>query len=74
MAEGCLALDARAKSLGVHRSTAWMIIKRKHELDRSALETTDTMLANPQLPPSVRIVVLRYLAERPNGLAQYSMR
>ena len=68
VAEGCVALDKQAKALGVHRSTAWTIMRTKHKLDRLSLKTTNRILASPELPPSVRIIVLQYLAERSDGL------
>ena len=68
VAEGCVALDKQAKALGVHRSTAWTIMRTKHKLDRLSLKTTNRMLASPELPPYVRIIVLQYLAERSDGL------
>jgi hypothetical protein len=68
IAEGYLALDAQAKALGVCRSTAWTIVKTKHKLDRLSFKTTNSMLANPKLPPSVRLVLLQYLAERSDDL------
>jgi hypothetical protein len=68
VAAGYTSLDEQAKALGVHRATAWTIIKTKHKLDRLNTGTTNRMLANPRLPPSVRIVLLRYLTERSNGL------
>ena len=68
VAEGCVALDKQAKALGVHRSTAWTIMRTKHKLDRLSLKTTNRMLASPELPPSVRLVVLRYVMERSDDL------
>ena len=68
VAEGCVALDKQAKALGVHRSTAWTIMRTKHKLDRLSLKTTNRMLASPELPRSVRIVVLRYVTERSDDL------
>lgn len=65
IAAGYTTLDAQAKALGVHRATAWTIIKTKHKLGRLNAKTTERMLANPDLPPSVRGVVQRYLTERP---------
>ena len=53
IAEGYRSLDEQAKALGVHRSTAWTIMKTKHKLDRLSQKTTNNMLANPALPPSV---------------------
>ena len=72
IAEGYRSLDEQAKALGVHRSTAWTIMKTKHKLDRLSQKTTNNMLANPALPPSVRIVVLQYLTERSDGLRSSS--
>jgi hypothetical protein len=65
---GYTKLDQQAKALGVHRSTAWTIMKTKHKLDRLSLKTTNSMLANQELPPSVRIVLLQYLSERSDRL------
>ena len=72
IAEGYRSLDEQAKVLGVHRSTAWTIMKTKHKLGRLSRKTTNSMLANPALPPSVRIVVLQYLTERSDGLRSAS--
>ncbi len=72
IAEGYRSLDEQAKALGVHRSTAWTIVKTKHKLGRLSRKTTNSMLANPALPPSVRIVVLQYLTERSDGLRSAS--
>ena len=61
---GYTTLDAKAKALGVHRTTAWTIIRSKHKLGRLNAKTIERMLANPNLPPSVRLVLQKYLAER----------
>ena len=45
IADGYTSLDAQAKALGVHRSTAWTIMKAKHKLGRLSLKTTNSMLA-----------------------------
>ena len=65
LGEGYTSLDAQAKALGIHRATAWTIIGQKHKLDRLNTNTTNRMLANPELPPRVRTVIQQYLAERP---------
>ena len=57
-------LDDQAKALGIHRSTAWTIVKTKHKLGRLSTKTTKRILANPATPASVRAIVQRYLAER----------
>jgi len=61
---GYSTLDQQAKALGVHRATAWTIIKNKHKLGRLSAKTTSRILQNPQTPPLVRTVVLQYLIER----------
>jgi hypothetical protein len=65
VAEGYTTLDAQAKALGIHRATAWTIVRTKHKLGRLNTKTTERMLANPNLPPSVRDLVSQYRAERP---------
>ena len=64
---GYTKLDHQAKALGVHRSTAWTIIKTRHKLGRLSAKTTQRILANPDTPPSVRSVIQKYLAERSLG-------
>jgi hypothetical protein len=61
---GYTKLDQQAKALGVHRSTAWTIIKTRHKLGRLSAKTTQRILANPGTPPSVRSVIQKYLAEK----------
>jgi hypothetical protein len=70
IASGYTKLDAQAKALGLHRSTAWTIVKTKHKLDRLSTKTTKRILANPELPLSVRSVVQTYLAERFDAAAK----
>ena len=65
LAAGYTSLDAQAKALGVHRATAWTIIRKKHKLDRLNTDTTNRMLRNPELPQCVRAVIEQYVAERP---------
>ena len=64
IASGYTKLDQQAKALGVHRATAWTIIKNKHKLGRLATKTTARILTNPETPPAVRTVIEKYLAER----------
>ena len=71
---GYTKLDQQAKALGINRSTAWTIINTKHKLGRLNNKTTQRILANPNTPPPVRVVVLRYLAERPVALGRSSKR
>src|SRR6476469_5877404 len=61
---GFHSLDKQARALGVCRSTAWTIVRFKHKVDRLSAKTTRQMLANPTLPPTVRLVVEQYVLER----------
>lgn len=72
IASGYTSLDAQAKALGVHRSTAWTIIKARHKLGRLSSKTTSRILTNPKAPPAVRAVIEKYLAEKSDvfGAAQ----
>ena len=65
VAAGYTSLDEQAKALGIHRATVWTIVRDKHKLGRLNTNTTNRMLANPELPPCIRDVIQRYLAERP---------
>jgi hypothetical protein len=60
---GYASLDEQAKALGIHRSTAWTIIKNKHKLGRLNAKTTLRILTNPDTPPSVRAVIQQCLAQ-----------
>jgi hypothetical protein len=64
ISSGYTSLDAQAKALGVHRSTAWVIIKNKHKLGRLSAKTVYRILGNPQTPPAVRTVVQQYVSKR----------
>jgi hypothetical protein len=63
VAEGYTSLDKQAKALGLGRSTAWTIIKKKHKLGRLNAKTTHSILANPDTPASVRAVIQQYVAK-----------
>ena len=56
-AGGYDTLDEQAKALGIHRSTAWTIVKCKHKLGRLNIKTRKKMLNNPHLPPAVRAIL-----------------
>jgi plasmid maintenance system antidote protein VapI len=64
IASGYTSLDAQAKALGIHRTTAWTIVKNKHKLARLSAKTIDRILTNPGTPSSVRAVVQQYLSKR----------
>jgi hypothetical protein len=50
VAAGYTTLDKQARALGIHRATAWTIVKRKHKLGHLNSKTTQRILANPELP------------------------
>jgi hypothetical protein len=62
---GYTSLDEQARALGIHRATAWTIMRNKHKLGRLNAKTTERMLANPDLPPGIRDVIQQYVTERP---------
>ena len=64
---GYSKLDQQAKALGLHRSTAWTIVKAKHKLGRLNAQTTRRILANSDTPPDVRSVIQKHLDERFTG-------
>ncbi|MGB8135742.1 MAG: hypothetical protein WCF15_03035 [Pseudolabrys sp.] len=63
---GYSKLDQQAKALGLHRSTAWTIVKAKHKLGRLNAQTTRRILANPDTPPDVRSVIQKHSREKAN--------
>ena len=74
IASGYTKLDEQARALGIHRATAWTIVKTKHKLGRLHAKTTRRILANPDTPPAVRAIVVKYLAERSEAFAQTTER
>ena len=62
---GYLSLDEQAKALGVHRSTAWTIMKTKHKLGMLNNKTVRSILAHPDTPVSVRVII-RAMLHRKN--------
>jgi len=63
ISSGYTSLDDQAKALGLHRATAWTIIKSKHKLGRLSAKTIEKMIMNPATPPRVLAAVEEYVAE-----------
>jgi hypothetical protein len=59
---GYKSLDAQAQALGLSRSTAWTVIRRKHKLGRLHTNTAMKMLASPALPVPVRAAIEAYVS------------
>jgi plasmid maintenance system antidote protein VapI len=75
ISSGYTSLDEQAKALGVHRNTAWTIVKNKHKLGRLSAKTIDRILTNPGTPPAVHAVIQQYIAERSDvGLRKRELR
>src|SRR6185503_19858814 len=64
IASGYTSLDEQAEALGLHRSTTWTLVKKKHKLGRLSAKTIVRILTNPQTPASVRTAVHQYAAQR----------
>ena len=64
IASGYKTLDEQAKALGIHRATAWTIIKNKHKLGRLSAKTIRRILSNSETPQAVREVIRKYMAGR----------
>ena len=66
---GYLSLDKQAKALGLRRSTAWTIMKKTRKLGMLNNKTIRCILANPDTPVSVRVVIQAAL-EREKRLSE----
>lgn len=64
IASGYTSLDEQAEALGLHRSTTWTIVKKKHKLGRLSTKTIDRILTNPETPAAVRTVVQHYAVQK----------
>jgi hypothetical protein len=65
---GFRTLGAQSAALGLNRVTTWTILSGKHKATGLLSGTLDRILASPNLPPSVRALVLEYDEERRAGL------
>jgi hypothetical protein len=65
---GLRTLDEQAKALGLLRSTAWNLLRGNHKSSGLSAGTINRILAAPKLPPSVRAIILQYVAEKSAGL------
>jgi hypothetical protein len=61
---GYISLDEQAKALGLRRSTAWTIMKAKHKLGHLNNKTVRSILANPDTPVSVRVIIRTMLSRK----------
>jgi hypothetical protein len=74
LAAGYSSLDEQARALGIHRATAWTIVKNKHKLGYLNQVTVSRILANSDTPQSVRVLIEQYLSERIDICVKPNMR
>jgi len=60
ISSGYTSLDRQAKALGLHRSTAWTIIRSRHKLGRLSTKTIERIITNPETPPLVLTAIQEY--------------
>jgi hypothetical protein len=68
VAAGFVTLGKQAEVLGLSRSTTWAILQANHKCSGLSVGVVSRMLAAPQLPPSVRKIILEYVAEKSAGV------
>ena len=64
---GDLTLDQQTESLGLGRSTAWVILQGNHKSSGLSAATIKRMLTSQQLPPPARKILLEYVEEKLAG-------
>ncbi len=65
---GHLHLDDQARVLGLPRSTTWTILHSTHKNYGLSAAVINQMLAQPQLPPLVRMKIVEYVDEKCAGM------
>ena len=71
---GFLSLDAKAKILGLGRSTTWTLLNGNHKSSGLSARVIGRILAEPSLPADVRAKVLEYIEEKASGRYGHSAR
>ena len=64
---GVLTLDQQTESLGLGRSTAWIILQGNHKHSGLSAATIKRILTSQQLPPPARKILLEYVEEKLAG-------
>jgi hypothetical protein len=67
IAEQILGLDDQAQALGLHRSTAWTVLKGNHKSSGLSPTIVNRMLLASRLPSLARAKILEYVKERKAG-------
>src|SRR5437879_3874529 len=66
-AAGVVTLDHQAEALGLCRSTTWTILQAAHKSSGLTAAVINRMLGCPQLPASVRVILIEYVEEKISG-------
>jgi hypothetical protein len=68
IAAGFRTLNAQSGALGLGRSSTYAVLKGQHKASGLSARVINRMLASPNLPPTVRAIVLEYVEEKLAGL------
>ncbi len=66
-AAGVVTLDQQAEALGLCRSTTWTILQAAHKNSGLTAAVINRMFECPQLPASVRVILIEYVEEKISG-------
>ena len=72
MMAGFSTLNAKARVLGLPRSTVWTIQNATHKSSGLSARVINRVLAAPQLPPPVGAKIVEYVEEKAAGLYGHS--
>jgi hypothetical protein len=64
---GITSLEDQAAALGIWRSTAWTILRRKHKVSVLSASSIKRILRSPHLPESARRVIQEYIEQKCAG-------
>ena len=67
MEAGITALDEQAVALGIWRSTAWTILRRRNKASGLSAATIKRMWRSPRLPATARRVIQEYIEQKCAG-------
>lgn len=66
-AAGVIGLDAKARALGLSRSTMWTLLKGNHKGSGLSMSVISRIFNAPDLPPLVKAKVIEYVQEKALG-------
>ena len=69
---GFITLRQQARSLGLSRSTAWVVLKGNHKGSGLSATLIKRMLASPHLPPTAAKIIHEYVEKKSAGAYGHS--